>query len=381
MARAIAQYGPWPGAEHQLLLRAALGDATGSVDAWQEWRRRYDLDAIDAGSLRLLPLVYRNLTRAGVDPQALGRVRGVYRQTWYRNQLIIGHLAGLIRRLEAAGIDTLVLKGIPLALAYYGEAAVRPMADADLLIPSARAVEAMAVLGAAGWTPRGEPLDWPPRFTGSRAFTNALDLEVDVHVHVLHDCLEPDADQDFWRAARPITVGDAATRMLCAADQLLHVIVHGFRRSTVPPVRWVSDAVTIIRQSGSDLDWPRFVSIVSRRRFGRIASATLAFLRTEFGLDVPPETLRALQRLRPSVDERLEYWSRVRPGRAQLGVEAWCEYRRAAGRESHWSGPLGFIRYIKDRLGVEDLRDLPSAAAAKASFRRFETTTLRAGHK
>jgi hypothetical protein len=253
------------------------------------------------------------------------------------------------------------------------------MADADLLIPVARALDAAAVLDAAGWKPRGTPIDWPPRFTGSRAFTNALDLEIDVHTHVLHDCLEPDADQDFWQAARPITVGGVATRMLCPADQLLHVIVHGFRRSTIPPVRWVSDAVTVIGRRGDDLDWPRVVSQVTRRRFGRIAAAALGYLRAEFRVELPPDVLRALQATRVSVGERLEYWSRVRPGRVQLGVEAWCEYRRAAGRERRWTGPFGFIRYVKDRLGVEELHDLPSAAAAKASFRRFEPTARRAG--
>ena len=381
MTRTIAQYGPWPGHEHELLLRSALGGAREAVDAWEAWRSRYDLDAIDAGSLRLLPLVYRNLTRAGVDPGSLGRLRGVYRQTWYRNQLMIGHLANVIRALDAAGIETLVLKGVPLALAWYGEAAVRPMADADLLIPSARALEALDVLRAAGWAPRGEPLGWPPRFTGSRAFANAHGLEMDLHTHVLHDCLEPDADGDFWAAARPIVVGGAATRMLCPADQLLHVIVHGFRRSTVPPVRWVADAITVIRRSGADLDWPRFASQTVRRRFRPVAASALDYLRAGFGVDVPARIPGVIPPAGISIAERLEYWSRVQPGRVQLGVEAWCEYRRAAGRESHWSGPLGFVRYVKDRLGVDDVRRLPSAAAAKLSFRRFETTTSRAGQR
>ena len=372
---AVHQYGPWPTGEHVLLLRAALHDADEALPAWDAWRARCDLDAIDAGALRLLPLVYRNLTRLGVDPASLGRVRGVYRQTWYRNQLIIGTLADLVQALEAEGIPTLVLKGIPLALQYYGDVAVRPMADADLLVPVARAADAFGVVTRAGWRPQDDPVEWPPRFTGSRPFTNALGLEMDLHTHVMHECLQPDADVDLWRRSTPLRVGSAATRALSPADQLLHVITHGFRRSTVPPVRWVADAVTIIRHAS--VDWACLLQRADERRLGRVAAAALAYVRTAFRADVPTEVIRSLGQSSRTVIGRLEYWSRVNPGRLQLGAEAWCEYRRAVGREPRWTGALGFVHYLQDRLGVERLRELPSAAAAKMSPRRFEAAVLR----
>jgi len=371
----VHQFGPWPTGEHRLLLRAALQDAGEALPSWDAWRAQHDLAAIDTGALRLLPLVYRNLTRFGVEPASLGRVRGVYRQTWYRNQLIVGTLADLVGALEAQGIQTLVLKGVPLALQYYGDIAVRPMADADLLVPVARARDAFRVVTAAGWRPQDTSAEWPPRFTGSRAFTNTLGLEMDLHTHVMHEWLQPDADAELWQRAMPFRLGSVETRALSAADQLLHVVTHGFRRSTVPPVRWVADAVTIIRHA--QVDWACLVSLAAARRFGRVAAAALDYVRTSFGVDVPSDAIAALRASSTTVVERLEYWSRVEPGRLQLGVEAWCEYRRAIGREPRWVGPLGFVRYLQDRLGVERLRQLPSAAAAKMSPRRFEAAMLR----
>ena len=109
MAATVPQYGCWPLPDQALLLRAALADGTAALDAWTSWERGVALDRIDAGSLRLLPLAYHNLTRLGVDPASLGRIRGVYRQAWYRNHLIIGRLADLLVVFRQAGLDTLVL--------------------------------------------------------------------------------------------------------------------------------------------------------------------------------------------------------------------------------------------------------------------------------
>lgn len=377
MRRPVLQYGPWPEVDHSLLLDAALEGEARALPAWAAWQRRSDRDAIDSGALRLLPLVYRNLTRLGVDGASLGRVRGLYRQTWYRNQLIVSHLATVIGELDRAGVDTLALKGTPLALAYYRDLAARPMADADLLVPAARARDVWDVVTRAGWTPVEERGDWPPRFTGSRAFRNALGLEMDLHTHVLHDCLYDGADDDFWAAARTMRVGGVETRALSAADQLLHVIVHGFRRSTVAPVRWVADTAVVVRESGPDLDWVRLVEQARRRRLSRIVGAALAYVRQRFDVPIPAEPVAALQAESAGWTERLEHWSRVRPGRAQLAAEAWCDYQRAIGREPRWRGPLGFPRYLQDRLGVGSLGRLPRAAIRKMSPRRFGMATPR----
>jgi hypothetical protein len=325
-----------------------------------------DLDRIDTGSLRLLPLAYHNLTRLGVDPASLGRIRGVYRQAWYKNHLIIGRLADLLVVFRQAGLDTLVLKGVPLGLMYYQDVALRPMADADVLVPANRAAEALEIIRAAGWAAKDDPLEWPPRFSASRAFSNPLGLELDLHCHVLHECLDAGADDDFWAAARPITIGGATTLALCPADQLLHVIAHGFRRSTVPPVRWVADAVTVIRASGRGLDWDRLIAQARQRRLTRIVGASLAYVAASFDVPVPAAVIRVLEKSPASINERLERWARTRPSALRAGVEAWSEYVRAAGREPQWSGPFGFVRYAKDRLGVRTLRALVSAAAAKA---------------
>ena len=146
--------GCWPSPVQVLLLRAALLDGAAAHAAWAGWKRATSLEAIDPGSYRLLPLVYRNLLRAGVDGPLLATLREVYRDTWYRNQLALRDLAASFRALDAAGIPLMLLKGLALSHVYYRDLGLRPMDDVDLLVPVEHAPAAAAVLHGLGWRSR-----------------------------------------------------------------------------------------------------------------------------------------------------------------------------------------------------------------------------------
>lgn len=365
MARPPSEYGCWPNEPQRLLLQAALLEGDRAREASEAWRARIDLDLIDAGSFRLLPLLYRAMTTRGESWEHLGRLRGVYRQTWYRNNLLIGRLARLIDALERVGIPTLVLKGVPLALRYYGDTGLRPMGDADLLIPAARAVDVLPVIEKAGWTLRNPNDTWPPRFTASRSFAGPLGLDLDLHWHVLHEALGPGDDETFWRAAQALGVGGAQTRALHPSDQLLHVVAHGFRRSTVPPVRWLADATSIVRATEPPFDWARLVERAQYFRVSRLTGRALALLRDLLEVPVPEATLGALGDGAHGLTERLECWGREEPGLVRLAAEKWSEFSRAAPHRGEWQGPLGALRYLGDRLGVDGVSELPGALAGR----------------
>ena len=141
------------GAEQAALIRAALFDGEDALAAWREWRAVADLDDLDAASDRLLPLLYRNLVRFGVDDPWLGRLRGIYRFHWVRNQVLKQSGASALVTLAEAGIDTVVLKGAALGELHYRGVGLRPMNDVDILVPRARALDAMNALQEAGYTP------------------------------------------------------------------------------------------------------------------------------------------------------------------------------------------------------------------------------------
>jgi hypothetical protein len=65
------------------------------------------------------------------------------------------------------------------------------------------------------------------------------------------------ADDDFRAAAEPVTFQGNRLRILSPTDQLLHVCGHAARWGEVPAIRWVADAVLILREG--PIDWQRFL--------------------------------------------------------------------------------------------------------------------------
>src|SRR5205814_5284499 len=58
--------------------------------------------------------------------------------------------------LAEAGIQAMLLKGVPLALLYYPQPGLRPMADVDLLVRAGEARSALTALRDAAWRVQGE---------------------------------------------------------------------------------------------------------------------------------------------------------------------------------------------------------------------------------
>ena len=70
--------GCWPTWEQESLLKAALLQGEEAIKAWHKWKSRVDVDQLDPGSLRLLPLLYRNLRTHGVEDPLMNRFKGIY---------------------------------------------------------------------------------------------------------------------------------------------------------------------------------------------------------------------------------------------------------------------------------------------------------------
>ena len=118
--------GCWPTPAQLLLLRAALWRGEDALAAWTEWAAHADLDRLDEGSHRLLPLVYTNLHALGLAHPWLNRLKGLKRRTWYENRLLFHHMLPVAQAFESAAIKTLALKGPALATLYYPDLGARP---------------------------------------------------------------------------------------------------------------------------------------------------------------------------------------------------------------------------------------------------------------
>ncbi len=225
----------------------------------------------------------------------LAKLKGAYRGAWVHNQLLFKRAAEALGALGDAGVPTLVLKGIALSIAHYRDDGVRPMEDIDVLVPRRDFERAITVLRGAGWAAGREYIP-----TGGLRAVHAEHLQhreggvcLDLHRYALAQAA---SDDEFWSAAVEIELLNAPTRILCPADQLLHVAVHGARWNRVPPVRWLADAVVIERSAGADLDWDRLVAEATRRGVTATLAAALECLVGAVEFPLPDGVLERLAR-------------------------------------------------------------------------------------
>jgi len=363
-----SELGNRPSPEQALVLRAALNPPRQGRVAWESWRARVDFDQIDHGSMRLLPLVYRNLGAEAFDPEVAGRMKGIYRRSWSHNQMLFRRAAEAIDTLSEAGIETMVLKGASLSLLAYDSPGVRPMDDVDVLVPIGRRVEAVEVMRAAGWRPEKADAEAWAEVHHSMGIDGPDGGNVDLHWFALW---QPARDEPLWGGAVPLELSGTRTLAPCSADQLLLVCVHGTPWSPLPPFRWIADAAAVIRSAGEDLDWDRLVSEAERRQLTAAAAAALGYLRDEFDLAVPASVINRLRAAPASRHERAAFRAACRPdGPLRTLRMAWDRYRRLRDLDTGAPRPTGFPSFARRFWGLDSAWQLSLHAGRAFSRRR-----------
>jgi Uncharacterised nucleotidyltransferase len=299
--------GCWPTKRQELLLRAAVLRGPRALEAWREWRNTADLDAIDFGSHRMLPQLYRNLLDQGISDPILPRLRSVYRYYWYKNEVLLNRGAVLVKSFDKAGIRTMVLKAAALIALYYRDAGVRPAQDLDVAVPAERARSAMALLEETGWHPLfGSPQE-RISIQHSTPYENSEGQRLDLHWHVLDGCWNWTHDEGFWARSVETTIGDQTVRALDPTDQLFQTCAHGIRWNEVPPIRWIADAMTILNEASAQIDWERFVQLVRTHHLNLPIYDGLSYLEQTFQAAVPPHVLDSIGRMPATEIQRFGY--------------------------------------------------------------------------
>ena len=306
-----------PKPHQELLLRAALHRGDEALGAWKAWRATNSPDTSDRGSRRLLPVAYKNLRDAGLSDVELAPLGQAYEKSRTENQQKLDTARPVLEALAAAGIELLVLKGAALTRFYAGDLGLRPMRDIDVLVPPNQTERAAATLSDLGYEPAGIGASCLARYAYPRSpswpFVAPNAPDVDLHWHVLHESCQPDADDDFWEGAIPLDFQGVALKALNATDQLLHVCIHALQREPQENLRWIVDAMAILRREAEPIDWRRLLAQIARRRLVLQARHSFEYLTAAFAAPIPPHVLEQLRRAPVSWPERMEFRARLRP--------------------------------------------------------------------
>lgn len=371
--------GGWrPDAGQELLLAATVGPLDGAAAAFAQWRRTHDIETLDAGSTRLLPLLVPRQPVLGADGAPWAVIRGVYRRAFVHGQLVCRRAGDAIARLASAGIDAMALKGGALIAYYDGNPALRPMNDFDVLVRRENAVAAIGALARVGWRTQWPLPERLPEAYHGACFVSPDDLDLDLHWSALPSD-EGAFDPRLWNASGPGAIPGIAVRVPCAPDLLVIVCAHAAAWQPVSPVRWVADALHIVGDGAASFDWPRVVDAARAWRVTLQLADTLGYLGERWGVAVPPETLAAL-RATPvgRIDRRSYEAAATMPGTASYLMRPWRRYRLRARHVPGWRALPGFVRYLEITMGLRGWRQLPREIALRLRrFRRDRRLGLR----
>ncbi len=389
-----------PTGDQQALLEACLAaDDDAARAAFAAWRRQVDIERLDFGSYRLLPLLWKRMVALGLDHPSRNVIKGVYRRTWVGNHLVLARAADVVRLLAAEGIPAMLVKGAALTLRNYRDEGVRPMDDVDLAVPRGAARRAVDALVAGGWMPHATPLTgtrvsaagahagWTagPRpaaafdeaYLGLRhahGFQGPAGTDVDLHWFLFQGHGDAGGDERAWAAAQPAALQQAPVLLPDPADHLLLLLAHGVRWNPIPPLRWVADAVTLIRSEGTQLDWERFLAAARDRRLTLAAAGMLDYLQARFEVGAPERIRRELRTAPVTRRERQDFALTVSPPGIRAGLHElrWLYERYRALRRGPAGRDLpGFPAFVRHALGAPSLTQLGLYAVSELGRRVF----------
>lgn len=174
----------------------------------------------------------------------------VAEQTAWR-LLALSTLRRVLTALRSAGVQPLVLKGLPLAQQLFGDPHARDAGDLDLLVLPADLARSAAALEVLGFAP--QQLKVPSsRFAqalgpGALTLRGPGGMDVDLHWSLgevgLSIALDPGK---VTSRARTISVEGLDVRVLADEDLLVYLSAHGGRHGW-SRAGWVRDVATLLR--------------------------------------------------------------------------------------------------------------------------------------
>jgi hypothetical protein len=290
---------PIPSQHDQLLLKALVADGPQAIRAATDWLDFTDVDILNEGVRRLVPMLRYRMQLWGLEHPSLPAIHRVYRVLWLQDQRLRYQGGIVLHALTPLNIPITILKGFLLGRLYYPNTACRPAADMDLLIEPDQHAPVIATLEGLGYEAH------PIASFHAWCFKHPDGAELDLHRSPYHEAYAEDLTRPiFGRRVKLDWPEGPNLYRLGSGDQLLHTISHGLRKNTVLPIRWILDAVYQLRNQGEAMEWNIFLAEASRLELDEVARRGLEVIDQVAPGLVPAEVTGRLRAKRTSETER-----------------------------------------------------------------------------
>ncbi|MCB0077964.1 MAG: nucleotidyltransferase family protein [Anaerolineales bacterium] len=244
---------------------------------------------------RLAPLLYHRLTPHHADlPREVYDTLRQAHGVCAANNMVYHYEQQRITAAFGEGPPLLLHKGLTVAEQLYGDIALRPTMDIDLLVRRRDLDAARERLEPLGWQLKPTVFDTKNLHLAKQVA--GLDLLVELHWTTAEAGEFQLPEETLWAH----TVAEGSIHRFTAEMTLLHLLLHaahhGFR-----PYRLMVDVAQALANGQKTLDWPTFLALAAEADALPLCAAVIALAHDQ--LDVPVPRHERLQRLaaRPAV--------------------------------------------------------------------------------
>jgi len=254
-----------------------------------------------------LPLFYHNLQRLGlpgVPDSTCWELARVVTTHQLRCEILAQELIRLLRLLSRAGIPTIPLKGVTLALELYGDPALRVCSDIDLLVPPDSAARVIDLIVASGYHPiqpffRGLLL----RYGKDCMLVPDGNRPCPVELHwalVWGGPLEKELVQELWSEAQPKAFFGIPAYALSPAWEFLYLAVHAIRHGWTA-LKWFVDLEELYSRSA--LNWENVKDKAKRLGWEGVVESSLGACSALLGTPKQPDLQSRVPHLPPEFSD------------------------------------------------------------------------------
>lgn len=243
---------------------------------------------------RVFPIVYQDFTTCD-HPLVPDFVLKALQQECGKNALkaitMTGEMVRMIRCFAEKGIKSLVLKGAPLALKLYGDVALRPSHDIDILVDPEDIEGAGKILEKEGYKKIYQDVSLTPRQQKAHlarchhfSYFNA-ERKICLELHWKINAI----DLKFHTLSRSITsqmeIAGYPIAVFKDEELFMYLMVHGARHMWFR-LRWLCDIERFMHLENG-LDWDKVIFLAKHSGQGIILNQTMILVNRLFNLPHP----------------------------------------------------------------------------------------------
>ncbi len=244
-------------------------------------------------------------------------LKKIYYMNATKNSLIFEELGKVLDTFRKNGIQVIVLKGAALAEKIYGNLALRPMTDVDLLAKKEDLFcldEQMKILGYRPSDISINDIDFSSTYLTTLDYRSLSPNSTSFHVHwhFVNSTIPNESYmknikiEDIWRDAEKTEIADVETMVMAPYHLLIHLSEHALRVThSLSKISFFCDIDEVVNSYQERLDWERLIKESLKFNLNRMVYISLYFASRFLETKIPEYVLLKLRPERLSLGEKI----------------------------------------------------------------------------